>query len=74
MAWDWQSFCQLEPMHCKCSANPILTPGLVLVPRLKGQMVLGNGLKLALDWLGMALDLLGLAQIGQLTNFPFVKN
>ena len=45
-----------------------------LVPRLKGQMALGNGLKLALDWLGMALDLLGLAQIGQLTNFPFVKN
>ena len=49
-------------------------PYRALVPRLKGQMVLGNGLKLALDWLGMALDLLGLAQIGQLTNFPFVKN
>ena len=38
-------------------------PYRALVPRLKGQMVLGNGLKLALDWLGMALDLLGLALI-----------
>ena len=39
------------------------------------QMALSNGLKLALDWHGLALDLLGLAQIGQLTNFPFfVKN
>ena len=28
-------------------------------------------MELALDWLGLALDLLGLAQIGQLTNFPF---
>ena len=37
-------------------------------------MVLSNGMKLALDWPGLALDLLRLAQIGQLTNFPFVKN
>ena len=36
-------------------------------------MALGNGLKLALDWPGLALDLLGLAQIGQLTNFCFCE-
>ena len=34
-----------------------------LVPRLSAGMALSNGLKLALDWLGMALDLLGLALI-----------
>ena len=46
-----------------------------LVPSLSAGMVHVNGLKLALDWHGLALDLLGLAQIGQLTNFPFfVKN
>ena len=28
-------------------------------------MPLSNDLKLALDWLGLALDLLGLARIGQ---------
>ena len=43
-----------------------------LVPRLSRQMALSNGMKLALDWPGLALDLLGLAQIGQLTNFPFL--
>ena len=36
-------------------------------------MVLSNGMKLALDWPGLALDLLGLAQIGQLTNFCFCE-
>ena len=46
-----------------------------LVPSLSAGMAHVNGLKLALDWHGLALDLLGLAQIGQLTNFPFfVKN
>ena len=45
-----------------------------LVPWLSAGMAHVNGLKLALDWHGLALDLLGLAQIGQLTNFPFVKN
>ena len=30
-------------------------------------------MKLALDWPGLALDLLGLAQIGQLTNFCFCE-
>ena len=44
-----------------------------LVPRLSRQMALSNGMKLALDWLGLALDLLGLAQIGQLTNFCFCE-
>ena len=37
-------------------------------------MVLRNDLKMALHWPGLALDLLGLAQIGQLTTFVFVKN
>ena len=36
-------------------------------------MVLRNDPKMALDWLGLALDLLGLAQIGQLTNFCFCE-
>ena len=46
-----------------------------LVPWLSAGMVHVNGMKLTLDWHGLALDLLGLAQIGQLTNFPFfVKN
>ena len=45
-----------------------------LVPSLNAGMAHVNGMKLALDWHGLALDLLGLAQIGQLTNFPFVKN
>ena len=30
-------------------------------------------MKLALDWPGLALDLLGLAQIGQLTDFCFCE-
>ena len=30
-------------------------------------------MKLALDWPGLALDLLGLAQIGQLTNSCFCE-
>ena len=34
---------------------------------------LSNGMKLALDWPGLALDLLGLAQIGQLTDFCFCE-
>ena len=36
-----------------------------LVPRLSRQMALRNGIKLALDWLGLASDLLGLARIDQ---------
>ena len=36
-------------------------------------MVLRNDPKMALDWLRLALDLLGLAQIGQLTNFCFCE-
>ena len=36
-----------------------------LVPRLSRQMALSNGMKLALDWLGLASDLLGLARIDQ---------
>ena len=36
-------------------------------------MVLRNDPKMALDWLGLALDLLGLAQIGQLTNSCFCE-
>ena len=34
-----------------------------LVPWLSAGMVLSNGMKLALDWPGLALDLLGLALI-----------
>ena len=30
-------------------------------------------MELALDWPGLALDLLGLAQIGQLTDFCFCE-
>ena len=36
-----------------------------LVPRLSRQMALSNGMKLALDWLGLASDLLRLAWIDQ---------
>ena len=36
-----------------------------LVPRLSRQMALSNGMKLALDWLRLASDLLGLARIDQ---------
>ena len=34
-----------------------------IVPRLSAGMVLSNGMKLALDWPGLALDLLGLARL-----------
>ena len=40
-------------------------PYRALVPRLSRQMALSNGMKLALDWLGLASDLLGLARIDQ---------
>ena len=40
------------------------SPYRALVPRLSAGMVLSNGIGLALDWPGLALDLLGLAQIG----------
>ena len=47
--------------------HPPRRPGTIpyrgLVPRLSAGMALSNGMKLALDWLGMALDLLGLALI-----------
>ena len=39
-------------------------PYRALVPRLSAGMVLSNGIGLALNWSGLALDLLGLAQIG----------
>ena len=39
-----------------------------LVPRLSRQMALSNGMKLALDWLGLASDLLGLTGFGNLEN------
>ena len=59
MAWDWQSFCQLEPMHCKCSANPILTPGLVLWPDFFSSTI---GHELAWNWQWIVQDWHGLAR------------
>ena len=38
-------------------------PYRALVPRLSAGMVLSNGIGLALDWPGLALDLLGLARL-----------
>ena len=42
-----------------------IIPYRALVPRLWGQMVLENGLGLALDWPGLALDWPGLECNGQ---------
>ena len=80
---DWKG---LGPVPITCQSmtgefaliHPPIRLGTIpyrgLVPSLSAGMAHVNGLKLALDWHGLALDLLGLAQIGQLTNFPFVKN